>query len=173
MTVGGRPEPPRHSGSWVGAPVAFLRSRTLRPGAVSIPSLCWFAKKVCRNRLRHGITTLVPGQLRWPVLKCPRMAGFQMSTEGRIVEFMRTTGDGKRGGSRREFWRDLIHQQAQSGQQVRALCSEHGVTEQSFYGWKKRLSGETPVSFALVATDGSGGKWGRERPWVIGLAPKA
>jgi hypothetical protein len=83
-----------------------------------------------------------------------------MSQNCRIVEFMKTTGDGKRRGSRREFWRDLIHQQAQSGQQVRALCSEHGVTEQSFYGWKKRLSGEAPVSFALVATDGSGGKQG-------------
>jgi hypothetical protein len=28
--------PPRHSGRWVGAPVASLRSRTLRPGEVSI-----------------------------------------------------------------------------------------------------------------------------------------
>jgi transposase-like protein len=83
-----------------------------------------------------------------------------MSQNCRIVEFMRTTGDGKRDGSRRDFWRELIHQQAQSGRQVRALCSEHGVTEQSFYGWKKRLSGEAPVSFALVATDGSGGKQG-------------
>jgi len=57
-----------------------------------------------------------------------------------------------------EFWRDLIHKQARSGQQVRAFCSTDSVTEQSFYGWKKRLSCEAPVSFALVATDGSGGK---------------
>ena len=90
-----------------------------------------------------------------------------MSQNCRIVEFMRTTGDGKRDGSRRDFWRELIHQQAQSGRQVRALCSEHGVTEQSFYGWKKRLSGETPVSFALVATDGSGGK--QEAPLELDL----
>jgi transposase-like protein len=81
-----------------------------------------------------------------------------MSRNYWIVEFMRTTGHGKRDGSRREFWRELINQQARTGQQVRAFCSEHGVTEQSFYGWKKRLSGEAPVSFALVATDGSGGK---------------
>ena len=73
---------------------------------------------------------------------------------------MRTTGNGKKGGARREYWRDLIHQQARSGQHVRAFCSEHGVTERSFYGWKKRLGGESPVSFALVATDGSGWKHG-------------
>lgn len=80
---------------------------------------------------------------------------------------MRTTGDVKREGSRREFWRDLIHRQARSGQQVRAFCSEHGVTEQSFYGWKKRLSGEAPVSFALVATDGWSGK--QEAPLELDL----
>jgi len=32
----GRLMPPRHSGRWVGAPVASLRSRTFRPGSVRI-----------------------------------------------------------------------------------------------------------------------------------------
>jgi hypothetical protein len=32
----GRLAPPRHSGRWVGAPVASLRCRILRPGEVSI-----------------------------------------------------------------------------------------------------------------------------------------
>ena len=32
----GRLAPPRHSGPWVGAPVASLRCRTLRPGEISI-----------------------------------------------------------------------------------------------------------------------------------------
>ncbi len=32
----GRLAPPRHSGCWVGAPVASLRCRILRPGEVSI-----------------------------------------------------------------------------------------------------------------------------------------
>jgi hypothetical protein len=32
----GRLAPPRYSGRWVGAPVASLRCRTLRPGEVSI-----------------------------------------------------------------------------------------------------------------------------------------
>ena len=38
---------------------------------------------------------------------------------------------------------------------MRALCAEQGVTEQSFYSWKKRLSKEAPVSFALVTADGT------------------
>jgi hypothetical protein len=33
------------------------------------------------GELSQGINTLVLVQLRWPVLKCPPMAGFQMSTE--------------------------------------------------------------------------------------------
>ena len=32
----GRLAPPRHSGRWVGAPVASLRCRILRPGGVTI-----------------------------------------------------------------------------------------------------------------------------------------
>ena len=35
----GRLSPPRHSGRWVGAPVASLRCRILRPGEVSISGL--------------------------------------------------------------------------------------------------------------------------------------
>ena len=65
------------------------------------------------------------------------------------------TGEAKKSHPRGEFWRELIEQQALSGQPVRAFCSERGVTEQSFYGWKKRLGTEAPVSFALVAADGS------------------
>jgi len=36
MSRGGGSTPPTHSGAWVGALVAFLRSHTLRPGANSI-----------------------------------------------------------------------------------------------------------------------------------------
>src|SRR5271155_4122221 len=36
MLLVGRLAPPLHSGRWVGAPVASLRCRTLRPGKVSI-----------------------------------------------------------------------------------------------------------------------------------------
>ena len=36
MLYEGQLTPPRHSGCWVGAPVASLRCRTLRPGEISI-----------------------------------------------------------------------------------------------------------------------------------------
>jgi len=33
---------------------------------------------------------------------------------------------------------------------VSAFCRERGVSDQSFYNWRKRLSGSEPVRFALV-----------------------
>jgi hypothetical protein len=33
---------------------------------------------------------------------------------------------------------------------VSAFCREHGVSDQSFYNWRKRLSSNEPVRFALV-----------------------
>jgi hypothetical protein len=38
---------------------------------------------------------------------------------------------------------------------VSAFCAQRGLTEQSLYYWKKRVSKEVPVSFALVTTNGS------------------
>jgi len=44
---------------------------------------CWaMATSAESSDLSQGINTLVLVPLRWPVLKCPPMAGFQMSTEG-------------------------------------------------------------------------------------------
>ncbi len=55
--------------------------------------------------------------------------------------------------ARREFWRQLIAKQQQSGVSVRVLCQEHGASEHSFYQWRKRLAAQLPVKFALVETD--------------------
>src|ERR1700676_4953496 len=38
-------------------------------------------RNVCRNGHRRVINTLILVQLRWPVLKWPRMAGFQVAAE--------------------------------------------------------------------------------------------
>jgi hypothetical protein len=73
---------------------------------------------------------------------------------------MRATGVLNKAGSRSEYWRDLIQQQARSGRSVSVFCSERGVTEQSLYYWRKRLSKEAPVSFALVTADRSASKDG-------------
>lgn len=57
---------------------------------------------------------------------------------------------------RRGFWRQLIAEQEQSGQSVRAFCQRHRTSEHSFYQWRKRLAGEVPVKFALVETNRGG-----------------
>ena len=54
--------------------------------------------------------------------------------------------------ARREFWRQLIAQQQQSGVSVRAFCQQRGTSEYSFYQWRKRLAQQLPVKFALVET---------------------
>lgn len=46
-------------------------------------------------------------------------------------------------------------QQEQSGLTVHAFCEQRGVTEASFYGWRKQLRGGVPVGFALVEAKGS------------------
>jgi hypothetical protein len=47
----GRLAPPRHSGRWVGAPVASLRCRILRPGEVSISRCGASGKESDRNKV--------------------------------------------------------------------------------------------------------------------------
>jgi hypothetical protein len=52
--------------------------------------------------------------------------------------------------SREKRWAELIRQQGQSNVTVSAFCREQGVSDQSFYSWRKRLSGSESVRFALV-----------------------
>ncbi|MEP6717026.1 MAG: transposase [Terriglobia bacterium] len=47
-------------------------------------------------------------------------------------------------------WAELIRQQSQSKLSVSAFCREQGFSDQAFYNWRKRLSGNEPVRFALV-----------------------
>jgi putative transposase len=54
--------------------------------------------------------------------------------------------------SRRECWRKLIAEQQTSGQSVRPFCRERGITEPSFYYWRKRLRENGTVRFALLQT---------------------
>jgi transposase len=52
--------------------------------------------------------------------------------------------------ARREVWRELVAKQQQSGMSVRAFCQRHGTSEYSFYHWRKRLTEQLPMKFALV-----------------------
>ena len=47
-------------------------------------------------------------------------------------------------------WQDLIREQQQSKLSVSAFCRQHGFSDQAFYNWRKRLTADEPVRFALV-----------------------
>lgn len=52
----------------------------------------------------------------------------------------------------REFWAQLIAERGACGEPVRAFCGRHGVKENSFYRWQRRLREDTSVRFAEVNT---------------------
>ena len=61
--------------------------------------------------------------------------------------------------TKREYWRRLITEQAESEQPIRVFCREHKLYEASFHWWRKRLREDLPVRFALLesgAADGNG-----------------
>ena len=41
------------------------------------------------------------------------------------------------------FWRGLIDRWKASGQSVAAFCAAHGVSQATFYAWRKRLAART------------------------------
>ena len=47
-------------------------------------------------------------------------------------------------------WAERIAAQQRSGLSVKQFCKEQGLTEYSFYAWRKRLQEKGPVRFALV-----------------------
>ena len=56
----------------------------------------------------------------------------------------------KAGARKAAEWADRIFAQRRSGIPVKQFCKEQGLTEYSFYSWRKRLQKEEPVRFALV-----------------------
>jgi Transposase len=59
-------------------------------------------------------------------------------------------------GALQKKWQELIRQQEQSKLSVSAFCRQHGFSDQSFYNWRKRLTADEPVRFALVEAHASG-----------------
>jgi len=47
-------------------------------------------------------------------------------------------------------WAERIATQQRSGISVKQFCKERGLTECSFYAWRKRFRENGPVRFALV-----------------------
>jgi hypothetical protein len=65
--------------------------------------------------------------------------------------------------TKNDQWRERIAKQERSGLSVRQFCEDQGLTEYSFYAWRKRLRGAGPVRFALVKREERCGKSLRPR----------
>jgi len=47
---------------------------------------------------------------------------------------------GDRSVSKEQFWRGIVQRWQRSGLTVRAFCDEQGLSEQSFYFWRRTLA---------------------------------
>jgi transposase-like protein len=56
----------------------------------------------------------------------------------------------KPANAKADEWAERIATQQRSGISVKQFCKEQGLTEYSFYAWRKRLRESGPVRFALV-----------------------
>src|SRR5205085_590594 len=64
---------------------------------------------------------------------------------------MSDTGrEAKPANPKADEWAERIAAQGRSGMSVKQFCREQGLTECSFYAWRKRLQERGPVRFALV-----------------------
>ena len=66
---------------------------------------------------------------------------------------MTRSSAGKTVEERTTYWGERIAEQERSGIPVQQFCKERGITEQSFYVWRKRLRKQEPARFALVETE--------------------
>jgi hypothetical protein len=58
--------------------------------------------------------------------------------------------EAKAASPKADEWAARIAAQQHSGISVKQFCKEQGLTEYSFYAWRKRLQENGPVRFALV-----------------------
>jgi hypothetical protein len=61
-----------------------------------------------------------------------------------------TVIEAKPANPKADEWAERIAAQQCSGMSVKQFCKERGLTEYSFYAWRKRLQEIGPVRFALV-----------------------
>jgi len=61
-----------------------------------------------------------------------------------------TVIEAKPANPKADEWAERIAAQQRSGTSVKQFCKQQGLTEYSFYTWRKRLQESGPVRFALV-----------------------
>ncbi len=57
---------------------------------------------------------------------------------------------GASASAKADQWRELLAEHGRSGSTVKRFGQERGITQWSFYAWRKRLREEGTVRFALV-----------------------
>ena len=62
---------------------------------------------------------------------------------------------GTRIEEREKCWRARMREQEASTLTVKQFCTEQGLSQRTFYVWKKRVQKERPMRFALVETEGA------------------
>ena len=62
----------------------------------------------------------------------------------------------ERAAAKYDQWRQRIAEQRRSGMSVKEFCKQRGLTDFSFYTWRKRLRKEEPIRFALVGQEAVG-----------------
>ncbi len=67
-------------------------------------------------------------------------------------------------------WAERVAAQQRSGISVKQFCKEQGLTEYSFYAWRKRLQKREPVRFALVDRRAARQDWATEAALELVLA---
>ena len=58
---------------------------------------------------------------------------------------MGETRSRRRDAGRERHWQEVIRAQGSSGQSVREFCLQAGVTEASFYWWRRELARRSPT----------------------------
>src|SRR5260370_22190817 len=61
-----------------------------------------------------------------------------------------TIGEERAATPKADEWAERVAAQQRSGNSVKQFCKEQGLTEGSFYAWRKRLQKRELVRFALV-----------------------
>ena len=62
----------------------------------------------------------------------------------------------------RAKWQELVSEQEQSGQPVKAFCLDHGIRDLLFYDWKKRLRESEMERFVEVKVTRAEGRDARD-----------
>lgn len=64
-----------------------------------------------------------------------------------------TDGESRRSTDKRDFWQLVFQEYANSGLSIRAFCEREGLSEPSFYAWRKRLTANETVGSATASDD--------------------